>query len=342
MFSRRYYQILLTVAIIFLLLASAVEYYGEGERANSWLLTGSTYIGFFRELGFAFFIAFVILLTVERYNAEVQKKEADEERERLKRDVFEAVFGVSLPRNVRDAVQNEILSKKFYRTNSRSTYEIIPKVFDLENGGEINGVLLKVHSSFSITNVSRNKEIFPFEIFVEKPQLKNLKNYKRDVDIDSVTIGGEKLCREEIDAADKDAPDDLSKRLIKKIEISPGEMVTIDFSFSTIRGHDDSELWITLWPNNGMRFEVNLPPELGSYGVFPIHESRLIQTHNSPETGFHAWELRDTVLPNQGIMFWWRLTDGPDMESDEETTPMAPAGAAEGNDSLIKTGLDVN
>ena len=266
MAPRRYRWLLLALAIISLLLSSFIEYQTTPMKAGSWLQDRETYIGVSREVGFAFFIALVILFTVEEYNKTQQLKEFEDDRSKIKRDVFDAVFDISLPPSVRNAVLDNILGRKFIRSKSFSAYEIIPRQFKRNDGSTVNGVLLKAHCSSSVKNVSRNVETFEFKVFVEKLQLFNLKEPLKDANIDSVCIGGKPLSRKEIDEADLEAPDGgEAKRLVRQIPIQPGEEVPIDFSFSAVRGFDDSETWITLVPNDGMRLELRMPPLIKSF-----------------------------------------------------------------------------
>lgn len=303
---------LISFAVIALLIASVIEYYAGHLNLESWFYSTHTWSSFVRELGFAAFIAFVIMVTVEEINKKRQMADFRAERKALKRDVFAAVFGVGLPENVRHAVTRNVLGQRFYRTDSTCDYEILPREFETANGGKKKGVLLKVYTSFTVKNVSHELADYDYAVFVEKPQLSGLKEPLREVNIDSLIIDGVALSKAEIDEADAKAPDDSAKRLARKITLRSGQQVKINSSFTAVRGFDDSELWITMLPNDGMKMSARFPVGVKSFGAVALNSTPLAVTQNSPATGYFAWELRNTALPYQGIMLWWRLTDEED------------------------------
>jgi len=76
----RYRWPLAATAIIFLLVASYIEHQTGVSAASSWVQSSETYIGLFKEIGFAFFIALIVIITVEERHKQQHNDKISEER----------------------------------------------------------------------------------------------------------------------------------------------------------------------------------------------------------------------------------------------------------------------
>jgi hypothetical protein len=81
--------------------------------------TLETLSGFLREVGFAATIALAISVTIERISRERELKNLAESRNLIAQDVFKAVIGSFVPKDIRDITFDSILLVPVIRDSMR-------------------------------------------------------------------------------------------------------------------------------------------------------------------------------------------------------------------------------
>ena len=314
---------LLVVGIVALLIGSFIEYSATNEFGKSWLFQNKTWVSLLKEIGFAALIAFAVTITIEQYTRRIDRERHEKEKADIKKSVFDAVFGIQSPKHVIDAAFREILSTEFVRSNHRSLYKMKISEFEVEGGTKIKGVLLTTFDDYELENVSHNPADMEIKIEIEKPSLRGVRPPK---DLQKLVVDGVEIGPDEIRAADLEWKDsNVFKRYEYKVKnVAPGGKVFVQMQVALVRGLDDTEVWYSLVPSDGLTLQVQLPPEIRSFGAFGIHRSDLQCTQNDLDEGYIEWRINSTTLPYQGIAFWWRhsdtfsMGDGLDAEADTD------------------------
>ena len=295
-------SLLLIVGLGMLLLGSVLEQtWVQAEPPTSWFVSKKTWVPLSKEIGFAALIALLLSYTIEQYTRRVHEEERQEEKAELKRNVFEAVYGILAPEHVVDRIVKSTLGQKFWRTNYRVYFELHLHDFSREDGVLVKGVRLRSHHSYTIKNISHEPEDYELRIEVEKPDLRGV---RESIEVEQIIINGKEIDKKSLVEQERD----VIKQYSYKWKVNRGEIATINFCVTVGRGLDDTELWWSFIPSDGMTLQVKLPPEITEFGAFPIHETDLVKSQSSA-TGYHEWELRDVVLPYQGIALWWRYSE---------------------------------
>jgi hypothetical protein len=151
---------------------------------------------------------------------------------------------------------------------------------------------------------------------LEKPPFHTLVRFVRlrEMMIDETRIDG--------DDVESSETDDFRSFVRTIRDIPPGGRVRVSASWTYIKSVDDSEVWRSRWPSDGMTLCVQFPPEAKVTGAHALHRQEL--TKRGPGAGhYYEWTITDAVLPHQGMVFYWRCSDPPSV------TPPDVPGAAE-------------
>ncbi|MCG8607362.1 hypothetical protein MJD09_20570 [bacterium] len=297
-------------ALLFLLLASFIEHLSSPNAEMSWILSNKTWIGFFKELGIAFLIALLIIFTIDQHTKRMQQSEVRDQLEGIKRNVFEAVFGIRAPKSIRDRTFDLILGQSFFRTKYRILYQLELKEFERTDGSSVKGILMHGHSSFTVENISNNRDTYTLNIEIQKPTIRAIKGLEEHAHMPSVLIDGEERTARQPTDTDRTYFDQSDFRThLYDVPLDPGQRAEISFSLSAIRGLDDQEIFLTFLPCDGMTLQLEVPPDLDTFGAFSLHEKEANRVKSYEQTGFYEWELRYPMLPYEGFLIWWRYSD---------------------------------
>src|SRR5579864_8773590 len=95
-----------------------------GEELRGWGIFSLKVLGnLIRELGFAVAIAWLISMAIERVAREREMQNIEASRKAIAQDVFKAVIGSFVPKEIRDLTLETILLSQVTRSTMRLEYE---------------------------------------------------------------------------------------------------------------------------------------------------------------------------------------------------------------------------
>ena len=222
----------------------------------------------------------------------------------IAKEVFAAVFSTRVPRQLVDAVVDQVLGTEIVRLNHRADYVIEELPAGAEEIGE-GYVLLAVKTEYVISNVSNKSVKVPIRVGYPTPGPKAAKDYSR---LRSISIGDRQLSDEEIAEGDTAAEDDVDKiRFVWWRDLDPGARLGVETVCELVKERSDNELWVSLFPSMGMELSLLVKVEGVQFGVRSCSRSELEQQMGSMKADEHnRFKLDGPVLPHQSIVIWWR------------------------------------
>jgi hypothetical protein len=316
--------VLLTFGIFF------SEFLMSGKK-YSILWSPLTYAALFREFGFACIIAFVISMAIERVARREFSETINQRLLDVQKAVFRAIYFRDLTPQLVSEVETLIFNADFMRHNHRQAYTL-----SLTNARELDPtnplvpdypiMQCDVTMSYEVRNISREEKDFLVRIELEKAYPEFLNKFVR---IKGVKINGVDMLRVEIDKCDTDCPDTEDFRCFEKIvrNIQPGDRVKVNAVWQVLKDPDDSEVWRSIYPSDGMTLGVNFPKAVRLKGAHALHR-QIISSKGIEGASYYEWSIEKAVLPHQGIVFWWRssaepkLLDPPLEPSEGTSSPL--------------------
>jgi hypothetical protein len=273
------------------------------------------------ELGFAFFIAFVIGVSIElRAKVEHDKQ--------ISKGLLSYIYGVNLDDDMFISTEDYVFSTPVFRRDLTVSYDFV------QHRG--NKILLKYTLSYLVENVSRNPIDYDVHTFVEQPA--DLEEDTGDFDnvdigLQSITIDGAQVRDTDIEKAKIKIADDKDfKQSSYTIKMQPGEKRRIMVVHLIEKCDRDSELWRSLSPCAGLTLIVNwssqIPMEVRAAPVHPSnHFDSMVRDANSITASLYR-----PFFPHNGVYFWWSPRRPDDRSSlPPEQVGTAPAPAASGS-----------
>jgi hypothetical protein len=264
------------------------------------------------ELGFAFFIAFVIGVSIElRAKVEHDKQ--------ISKGLLSYIYGVSLDDDMFISTEEYVFRTPVFRRDLTVSYDFIKMQDDK--------VLLKYTLSYLVENVSRSPIDYDVHTFVEEPAelcespaaFQNI-----DIGLQSITIDGAALKRSEVEKAKSNKEGNVDFRESShSIRMQPGErrrVMTVHLIEKCAR---DSELWRSLSACAGLTLIINwseqIPMEVRAAAVHPANRfDSLVRDANSITASLYR-----PFFPHNGVYFWWSPKAHPDSQ------PAAGSAAAD-------------
>ena len=289
--------LLLLVSTVALLASVLIEQYllleplrgGEGAEnlpaeyqplSHPTLFTMKSLVGFLKEVGFATFISFVVIMMVERRaKAEIaglleksqtaQTQELTTFVEKLAKDyetfgrltarnVFDAVLERELPKRYVAEVIDSSISVNIIREEYKSTYILSPYTEeDTSTYGSVLEKKLKLDIQFfyRLRNVSKVEA--DFDVRISIPQLKGGRlselAYLTSLAINSLEKTGPQIAE-----AEHPSEDGFYKNFIFKEKIKPGQRFEVHGSYTVVKDRSDTELWTSIFPTMAAELDVQL------------------------------------------------------------------------------------
>jgi hypothetical protein len=257
------------------------------------------------ELGFAFFIAFIIGITIEI------KTHAERDRQ-MSRGIISYIYGVNLDNELFLTTEEYVFKTPFYREDLEINYTFLRR-----RDGKF---LLKYTIGYIVTNVGRHANDYAVHTFVEKEQKNNGERTafpEIELGLQKIIIDGTELTADEITTA-RDAVADSRDYMQSShtINIPPGESRRILGVHLMEKWERDAELWQSVNPCSGVSLVVNWAEDFNlDVKAGAVHAAN---TGNHPRNGFDSKSydsnsLRAALIrplfPFNGVYMWWKVVD---------------------------------
>jgi hypothetical protein len=272
------------------------------------------------ELGTALVVAGILAATVQYVEKKRDQRRFRAERETIKKDVFEHVFGYRLPSGTVEELTNQILWAKFIRKNFRCCY----KLERVDDHGE---KFMKVSATFTydIENRTPETQTFDFQTAIENAPVERLNDHVKFTSVRVLGCEGTPL---ELDTPEKIAAKvrtDIrhNHQVIQEdISISGYGYASAVVKFDSVKAFEGGVSFLLhRLLTVGFYVKVDAPPEVevSADGYF------LTKLKKGPEydkrSNTYNWVLDQPILPFQGVYVTWK-TKGmvPASSSPQETT----------------------
>jgi hypothetical protein len=287
---------------------------------------------FLKDLGVALVIASVVGLAIDWTSKRREAREHEIHRAEIEVDVFKAVFGFGVHKEVLQEFMQTVLVTPFMRTNLTLVYkfEAVPASFTVKEGvcvlAETDLLRAKLTVSYQLHNMSdveRSVQVLHyFENVLQVPEVQSTflqvslrpENERTETVLKGAALQ-KRLKREGIrcilDLGDQ--------------KITPGVPLNVRYTYSTIRRRRDSELWVTTYASDGFTIQAVVDRELANLEFCPdaCHRFDPEPEGDSEVAGnVYRWTIKAGVLPSQGVILYWRPTDAHagEAEPDREGT----------------------
>lgn len=316
---------LLSLGLALLLIAIIFVQFDPKQDLGHILKSVTTYALFFKELAFAIIIAVIISIAIEMVARAEFNEAIDKRMEDFQKHVFLHTYGRNISPALIGEIDIAIFQANFMRRNHRLVYRMkVIKTSELDPDDkdlpDISVVICDVDMSYEVENISASILDYPIKMEVEKPPFEKLKRFTK---IRSISINVGEPADEEINF-DNLAGDTGSLMQFEKniAGIEPGAKIFVKGSWRMIKSLDDSEVWRSILPSDGMTLCVNLPKEAKVFGAHSLHRLP-INTVRDGSDDYCEWRIPQAVLPYQGIIFWWRCSMPPTIAESERIVESA-------------------
>lgn len=253
---------------------------------------------FFKELGVAFVIGWILSATVEHYNRRRHIKLAEDITNRVADSaVRQGVLALfpALSTTIMGATQKHILEAAI----TREKYQISAE-FELQQGS----VLVTTTVRYKMRNPSEAARETHFSFRFE-PELQG--GLPREACPTYLKIGSDEFDADGLESAKLIVRDPVRVTEIRMPNIVvPGKSaVDAVLQFTEKRGLDDCIYWIMTIPSDGLSLMVT--PCIGLvYSVDSLHPDEAEPEASAKLSKVKIWEIAGGLLPGQGILLRWR------------------------------------
>ena len=299
-----------------LYLGSALIALGVGlgiaaDHSNIWQKIGFAGI---TELGFAFLIAHVIVVVVDRrekrefsdfVKGEHKKTKADleiAERRLATRAVLSHLLATDLPASITDELEEYILSSKVLKRHQRLT-------FDLRTLGKYAALHFEAEALFENTRRENLDWRPPYASFGEEMATSHFrKKLPEEIfGLTSYTISMKRREYQEFELVyDMSSPDTRLTTLAEKYTLRPGDQVRLMVSERKPRFQIDNEIFTNFSFCEKMEVYLKYKESDFEVGYRAIHpKSKVLHTEPHFNEG-KKLVLDIPFMPSNGMLIWWK------------------------------------
>lgn len=352
---------LIIAALVCILGSILIEIFAQNSLEETfWVLSLKTVITFLKEMGFAAFIAYIVIVTVEaRAKSEVaisieQHREEMQTRldthlsnievllldrsseiqeqgrsytKQITRNVFNAVLGRVFPEGYASGVIASALDTNIVRLNYYTEFQItrFPEEYCSKYGERMRSKLrLKVKSDYALRNISDKIQKIDLKIaFSQIPE----QGLEELAILEGLVIENVKKTPDECEQARADLEDMYYKTYVFPVEIAPRGEIRVHLIYSLVKDLSDSELWTSIYPTMTSEVDVRVEVPGLRFGLRALNreQARLIGgSRQLVGIGDFKWELPSPLLPYQGFVFWWRPQPGEVVPEECEKAQNVP------------------
>lgn len=268
--------------------------------------------GFLLELGLGFIVGAVIAMTIEKYTQDRKEKELSQQEERIRRNIFEALFETAIPREFVTEMYKALFEPKFLREHLEIAFGF-RKLNAAEQAATPHTDLLVLTQTIrfnarNITDRPTNHEFNGREYaLIDHP---NFPTPFHDVFIK----GSDKTFNLTINdiLAQETRPDPFWHRLGPlNVMVAAKESAEICVVVEKVCRSTDTKTWITRHAANNLKVVIELADDaLYNSMDFTVDQSHRVELKKNPSLvptlRKHEWNLNSPILPFQGIIVHWR------------------------------------
>ena len=282
----------------------ACGYFLETESSSRTLRLLFTHL--FNEVGTAGVVAIGLALTVDRLAKWRFIELAEKDREKVKKDVFQYVYGYKIPSEITSEIDSQILRSLFIRRNCKLIYSI-KKIQD-ENDEYF--LLVDATISYDLENVTTEPKTYLFEYFIEEspsPSLNSMVKFK-ELEIkkceNPISYNEEKIQQK---TSSSKVPGRLGFESSIEVRVLPDNPASVVLKYDMIRLSESESNFTTLIPTIGLDWKIVLEDDsrlqLDCYDPSP--EGIAFGNEHQLRPEWHHWSLQRPLLPNQGVYLRW-------------------------------------
>lgn len=272
-----------------------------------------------RSMGAAVVVSIVITATVESRG----RREFDELTTRKAREIGESVFAGMFnrrhPESLLNAVKEQILERDLVRDHLDVTYTLSEIAGPSRDGAPETLVLVDVILSTTTRNVSTlrgeaGRAKVPLALVLPNPQIGEM---KRHVAVSGFVVDKIPKSKDEVEkvnaALQSSLCDDEENEAFADFGheiIEAGQKLSLSANYTMIKELEDTEVFrslqicrslsLTVVDKTGLDFHVQAKS---------MHPGRLEMIGSAGST--MRWQLADIILPQQGIMVFWKRRRAP-------------------------------
>ena len=258
------------------------------------------------ELAFAIFIAVFLSVSIEEFTRRQFHSEMDSRIKEIQQNVFRSTYSRDLPDPFFNEVEQQLFQCKFSYSNYFATYNFNWSQLPTESS---NSRVLDVRIKHQFT--VRNLTAFASEhsIYLHIQELPDLSDVKCPKIISVILSGSGTFKPEKIEEVNRNSVIvDMTRTFkIQTDDIPPGGILDVDIVAQSTKNADGFVFCRCSEPTRKLTvtatFPHDIPPSL--VGADSAHRTRCGLTRHDSNSNEFTWVMADTILPYQGLNFWW-------------------------------------
>ena len=267
------------------------------------------------EIGFALLVSFIVWLLFELHMAQEAENHWASRIERIAQNVFFAVLRKDLPKELVDEARALALDASLLRSGFNVTYTLMDDSFEVRSGEREPCVLIGATMSFKMQNIAAEAVMWKAGVGLPNPIHPDLKDKVR---INSAVVSKNGAPLDGIKP--KEANEAFRNKLLLDESavfyhvgdylLEPGETVEFQATYTMAKEFEDTEFLQTKYPCDGMRVTV-MDQCLDRHRVVfarSVHRKDIDILCSEDNPGTKIFTLSGYLLPQQGILIWWKQT----------------------------------
>lgn len=297
--ERGVYIIIFVTSVVCILIGLILQMSHEKEPPTYW---GHLFELFSSELGVAGLISLFIIGTIEKFTRSKHEAAADKLVDRIKTNLFYAIYQRHIPQEVFTEVERCLLTANIIRRNYSICYDldIIPdemaKTAGISDLDKNSHLLCDISVTYELENISNGLTIAPIDMNLELPIDNNMSKL---VGVDSLSIDGK-----HINIPTPCKTTNSHCEFHHEINLPSMSKAKIRLQGRTVKRKTDMEVWSSRIPSDGLTLEISAPDSI-KINAKANHSTALNYVRNNSGKR-HRWELEGGIFPFQSVIFWWK------------------------------------
>ena len=304
---RRRNLFILISAVVLLLFAVGLEhpyFHFSDTEWSSVVFSGSSLVSLLKELSFALFIAWLIIISIETQTRKADQETADRLRRDIATDVFKGVFSRDLPSSYVNTVISTSLQPTLLRDFVDIGYTIeAPNERDriaLGDSAE-NMLVLCRRLAFRLRNVSARRVEEEIKFFMayreDAPQVTGLTKFRtgpdnrnledRVADLRALRVGGD-------------------IEYVWHLSLGVGESAEFVVEDRQLKEMVENEIWSSFHPTMQADITLNVKVAGLEIGLVDRTATPVVEVHRADDDTSARWEMDGPLLPHDSFTLWWQ------------------------------------
>jgi len=279
----------------------------------------------------AFFVAYLVESRIKVQEARQRERERSEEnvrklqdaeaaerrRQVLARDVVEGVYGIQhkpsyvkavIERNLQSMIVRDMIDLEY--TLSELTDEQI-EILHVPDARRF--VMLTMLTTYTFRNLSSYEK--QTDVRYSLP-VRGGEGARALTQVEWAKIGEDVLSRSDIDNALESADEENDKTYAWPRSIGGNGQLYVSIRATALKERSDNEVSGFFYPSiDGARLRFTALPGM-KFGLRPLTNSDI--TPERQEANLATWDGRGPVLPNDSVVFWWRIPADDARETENQ------------------------